>query len=75
LRPVSFELGVARALSARSLIMMGNTGVMIEETVPRWMKKQNVSGGWLTAEYSMLPYSTQQRRSRDIAKGRLEITG
>ena len=38
---------------------MGNTrvicGVMIEETVPRWMKEQNVTGGWLTAEYSM-PY-------------------
>lgn len=55
---------------------MGNTrvicAVMIEESVPRWMKDQRVSGGWLTAEYSMLPYSTQPRKPRDIAKGRLD---
>src|SRR5438309_926376 len=55
---------------------MGNTrvicGVMIEETVPRWMKEQSVIGGWLTAEYSMLPYSTTTRKPRDISKGRLD---
>lgn len=55
---------------------MGNTrvicGVMIEETVPRWMKEQGVTGGWLTAEYSMLPYSTHTRKPRDIAKGKLD---
>jgi ribonuclease PH len=55
---------------------MGNTrvicGVMVEESVPRWMKEQNLAGGWLTAEYSMLPYSTQSRKPRDIAKGRLD---
>jgi ribonuclease PH len=76
LRPVSFELGVAPYAGGSVLVSMGNTrvicGVMIEETVPRWMKEQNVSGGWLTAEYSMLPYSTQQRRARDVAKGRLD---
>lgn len=55
---------------------MGNTrvicGVMIEEAVPRWMKEQSVKGGWLTAEYAMLPYSTNTRKPRDIAKGRLD---
>lgn len=45
---------------------------MIEETVPRWMKEQKVEGGWLTAEYSMLPYSTLERKPRDISKGRLD---
>jgi len=58
------------------LVAMGNTrvicGVTIEEVVPRWMKDQGVSGGWLTAEYSMLPYSTTTRKQRDIAKGRLD---
>ena len=44
----------------------------IEETVPRWMKEQKVEGGWITAEYSMLPYSTLQRKPRDISKGRLD---
>jgi ribonuclease PH len=55
---------------------MGNTrvicGVMIEDVVPRWMKEQNVTGGWLTSEYSMLPYSTTTRKPRDISKGRLD---
>ena len=40
--------------------------------MPRWMKEQKVEGGWITAEYSMLPYSTLQRKPRDITKGRLD---
>lgn len=48
---------------------------MVEEAVPRWMKEQSVSGGWVTAEYSMLPYSTLQRKSRDIAKGKQDGRG
>jgi len=40
--------------------------------VPRWMKEQGVTGGWITAEYSMLPYSTLQRKQRDISKGKLD---
>ena len=55
---------------------MGDTRVLcaatIEEGVPRWMKEQRVPGGWLTAEYSMLPYSTLTRKPRDISKGRLD---
>src|SRR6202790_1295109 len=76
IRPISFELNVAPHASGSVLVSMGNTrvicGVMIEETVPRWMKEQSVTGGWLTAEYSMLPYSTQTRKPRDISRGRLD---
>src|SRR6202171_2300572 len=76
IRPISFELNVAPHASGSVLVSMGNTrvicGVMIEENVPRWMKEQSVTGGWLTAEYSMLPYSTQTRKPRDIRKGRLD---
>jgi ribonuclease PH len=76
IRPISFELNVAPHANGSVLVSMGNTrvicGVMIEEAVPRWMKEQSVTGGWLTAEYSMLPYSTQTRKPRDIAKGRLD---
>jgi ribonuclease PH len=76
LRAAHFELGIAPHASGSVLISMGKTrvlcGVMIEETVPRWMKEQRVSGGWLTAEYSMLPYSTLTRKPRDISKGRLD---
>ena len=76
IRPISFELGIAPNATGSVLVAMGNTrvicGVMIEETVPRWMKEQGVTGGWLTAEYSMLPYSTNTRKPRDISKGRLD---
>jgi ribonuclease PH len=36
------------------------------------MKDQGVTGGWITSEYSMLPYSTQQRKPRDISKGKID---
>src|ERR1700674_4962106 len=75
-RPINFELNIAPHASGSVLVSMGNTrvicGVMIEEVVPRWMKEQNVTGGWLTAEYSMLPYSTTTRKQRDVARGRLD---
>ena len=76
IRPVNFELSVAPHATGSVLISMGNTRVicaaMVEEVVPRWMKEQNVSGGWLTAEYSMLPYSTTTRKARDISRGKLD---
>jgi ribonuclease PH len=76
LRPVGFDLGIAPYADGSVLITVGNTrvicGVTIEEEVPRWMKEQGVTGGWLTAEYSMLPYSTQTRKPRDISKGRID---
>lgn len=34
------------------------------------MRAQGVEGGWLTAEYSMLPYSTLDRKTRDSSRGR-----
>ena len=76
LRPVAFDLGIAPYADGSVLVTVGNTrvicGVTIEENVPRWMKEQGVTGGWLTSEYSMLPYSTQTRKPRDIAKGRID---
>src|SRR6184192_3630597 len=76
IRPLNFELNVAPHASGSLLVSMGKTRVIcavtIEEGVPRWMKEQGVSGGWLTAEYSMLPYSTQPRKPRDITKGRID---
>ena len=76
IRPINFELNIAPHATGSVLVSMGNTrvicGVTVEEVVPRWMKEQNVSGGWLTSEYSMLPYSTNTRKPRDISKGRLD---
>ncbi|HEV3064701.1 MAG TPA: hypothetical protein VGX93_05130, partial [Chthoniobacterales bacterium] len=69
LRPVRFTPGFAPNADGSVLIATGNTQVIcaatVEAGVPRWMKDQGVSGGWITAEYSMLPYSTLTRRPRD----------
>ena len=74
LRPVEYVLDIAPHATASVLIGFGNTRVIcaatIQEEVPRWMKVQGVQGGWLTAEYSMLPYSTLDRKDRDSSKGR-----
>ena len=76
IRPIGFELNIAPHASGSVLVSLGRTRVIcavtIEEAVPRWMKEQGVTGGWLTAEYSMLPYSTQPRKPRDITKGRVD---
>jgi ribonuclease PH len=76
LRPVRFQNGIAPHATGSTLIEWGNTrvicGVTVEEVVPRWMKEQGVTGGWITAEYSMLPYSTLTRKPRDISKGKID---
>jgi ribonuclease PH len=76
LRPVRFQNHIAPYATGSTLIEWGQTrvicGVTVEEIVPRWMKEQNVTGGWITAEYSMLPYSTLQRKQRDISKGKID---
>ena len=74
LRNVSYILDVAPHATASVLICFGNTRVIcaatIQDEVPRWMKIQGVPGGWLTAEYSMLPYSTLDRKERDGVRGK-----
>ena len=76
LRPVRFQNNIAPYATGSTLIEWGNTrvicGVTVEESVPRWMKEQGAIGGWITAEYSMLPYSTLQRKQRDITKGKID---
>jgi len=76
IRPLSFQWDIAPNCSASILIRCGGTQVLcavsVEESVPRWMQSQKVSGGWLTAEYSMLPYSTHDRKPRDISKGKID---
>src|SRR5215469_12618682 len=76
LRPIRFQNNIAPNATGSTLVEWGNTrvicGVTVEEIVPRWMKEQKVAGGWLTAEYSMLPYSTLERKPRDVSKGKLD---
>ena len=76
LRPVRFVNNFAPNATGSTLIEWGKTrvicGATVEEAVPRWMKEQNVVGGWITAEYSMLPYSTNTRKARDISKLKID---
>ena len=59
LRPITFQAGIAPHAAGSVLASCGRTQVIcavtVEENVPRWMKDQKVTGGWITAEYSMLP--------------------
>jgi ribonuclease PH len=72
LRPVAIEPGFVRNATASCLISVGGTRLICTasalEEVPRWMAGQQ--RGWLTAEYSMLPASTGQRKTRDSSRGR-----
>ncbi len=76
LRPISFHPNVAKNATGSVLVCFGETRVIcsvtVEEGVPGWMRHQRVPGGWLTAEYSMLPYSTHERKQRDISRGKLD---
>lgn len=76
LRPITFIPHIVPNAAGSVLCCFGDTRVIctvtVEEGVPRWMKEQNVTGGWLTAEYAMLPASTSERKARDISKGKLD---
>ena len=71
LRPVSVELGFTESTPGSVLISMGRTRVLctasIEDDVPRWMRDGD--RGWVTAEYGMLPGSSNERIRRDHVSG------
>jgi len=72
LRPVSIEVDYLATAEGSALITLGNTRVIcaatIEPTVPPFLR--NMSRGWVTAEYSMLPRATTQRTAREVNKGK-----
>ncbi|MBN1404425.1 MAG: ribonuclease PH [Opitutales bacterium] len=74
LREVSIQPDIAPNAPGSVLVSFGNTrvicGVSYEKRVPHWMIQQGVGGGWMSAEYSMLPYSTIGRKPRDVGKGK-----
>jgi ribonuclease PH len=74
LRPMHFDTNFLINARGSVLAAFGNTRVLcavsVTDGVPRWMQNQGVSGGWLTAEYQMLPASTHTRNQRDSTRGR-----
>ena len=72
MRPIAITPGFMRTATGSVLMEAGGTRVIctasVDEEVPRWMAGQG--RGWVTAEYSMLPASTGERKRRDVSKGR-----
>tara|TARA_B100000575_G_scaffold293658_1_gene305813 strand:- start:18275 stop:18958 length:684 start_codon:yes stop_codon:yes gene_type:complete len=72
MREISFEKNINIHADGSCLVKFGNTHVLclatIDEKVPHWLK--NTGKGWITAEYGMLPRSTNTRMDREAAKGK-----
>ncbi|MHA3684710.1 ribonuclease PH [Leucobacter sp. HY1910] len=73
MRPVTIERGWSAQAEGSALISFGNTRVLCTASftpgVPRWLKGEGT--GWVTAEYSMLPRSTNERMQRESVRGKI----
>ncbi|TFD04090.1 MULTISPECIES: ribonuclease PH [unclassified Cryobacterium] len=73
LRPITIERGWSDQAEGSALISYGRTKVLCTASftngVPRWMSGKGK--GWVTAEYSMLPRSTNSRMDRESVKGKI----
>lgn len=73
LRPISIERGWSAQAEGSALISFGNTKVLCTASftpgVPRWLAGKGT--GWVSAEYGMLPRSTNDRMDRESVKGKL----
>ncbi len=74
LRPVTITRGVNPYAEGSAEVSFGKTKLLItvsvEKEVPPWMAKDPTAGGWLTAEYGMLPRATHTRNKREAASGK-----
>ena len=72
IRPITIDINVTKHAEGSCLIKCGDTHVIctasIEENVPPFLRKSGL--GWVTAEYGMLPRSTNVRIDREAAKGK-----
>ena len=72
MRPVFLETGIGKYAEGSCLTRFGDTHVLctasVEDSVPPWMR--NSGRGWVTAEYGMLPRSTDSRTDREAVRGR-----
>ncbi len=72
LRPVIIEPDYLDHAEGSAMVRFGNTWVLctvsMENRVPQFLR--GAGGGWVTAEYGMLPRSTNTRMEREAARGR-----
>ncbi len=75
LRPLEFRRDYTTMAAGSALVTFGNTRVLctasVDDDVPRWLRQRG--GGWVTAEYSMLPGSSPERVSRRVGGRTKEI--
>ena len=75
LRKIDWVQSPAPSAASSLTVKVGNTHVIcavsIQDRVPRWMHVQNIPGGWLTAEYRMLPYANPSRGMRESSMGKI----
>lgn len=73
MREVTIERGWSTQAEGSALISFGNTRVLCTASftpgVPRWLMGKGT--GWITAEYSMLPRSTNERMQRESIRGKI----
>lgn len=73
MRPLQFDLDYTKWAEGSVLCSFGDTRVLcnasVEERVPPWMSDSG--RGWVTAEYAMLPRSTDRRNRRESLQGRV----
>jgi ribonuclease PH len=74
MRAVTIERKVAQKAEGSCLVTFGNTKVLcaasVETSLPSWRRQQSPGHGWVTAEYGMLPRSTNTRTRREAAAGK-----
>ncbi len=71
IRKVKMTTGFTKFAEGSCLIEMGNTMVLCNASVEPRVPPHVLSGGWVTAEYSMLPRANRERSKRDVAKLKL----
>ena len=73
LRPITIERGWSEQAEGSALISFGRTKVLCTASftngVPRWLMGKGK--GWVTAEYAMIPRSTNERMDRESVKGKI----
>ena len=75
LRPVKITPDFVKYPPGSVMVEFGDTKILcaasVENVQPRWMRDQKKPGGWITCEYSMMPFSSPERMVREATRGKI----
>ncbi len=75
LRPVKITPDFVKYPPGSVMVEFGDTKILcaasVENVQPRWMRDQKRPGGWITCEYSMMPFSSPERMVREATRGKI----